>query len=174
VQADEMSIGDLFTFILYSVFVGASLGGIADLYSQLQKALGATEHLMDIFDQHPEEVDTTKEKLNVAQGEVNFENVSFAYPNRPDITVLKNISFHVNDGEQVAIVGSSGAGKTTMTQLLLRFYNPIEGRILVDGKDISKYNLHDLRKNIAIVPQDVLLFGGSIEENIGYGKIDAT
>ena len=174
VQAGDMSMGDLFTFVLYSVFVGTSLGGIADIYSQLQKAIGATEHLMDILDQTPEDDGSSNESHVIRKGEVAFNNVSFSYPNRADVQVLDDISFKVADGEQIAIVGPSGAGKTTLTQLIMKFYKPTDGDILIDNLSISRYGFQDLRKNIAIVPQDVLLFGGTIKENIGYGKIEAT
>ena len=174
VQAGEMSMGDLFTFVLYSVFVGTSLGGIADIYSQLQKAVGATEHLMDILDQIPEENRKTTKNPTINKGELEFKKVSFSYPNRPDVQVLDDISFKVSDGQKIAIVGPSGAGKTTLTQLIMKFYQPTEGEIFIDNSAISEFGFHDLRKNIAIVPQDVLLFGGSIKENIRYGKIDAT
>lgn len=170
-----LSIGDLFTFILYSVFVGASLGGIADLYSQLQKAIGATENLMEILDEDPEPIQTeayqTKNRVN---GLVKFENVNFAYPSRKDVQVLKNVSFTANPGEQIAIVGPSGAGKSTITNLLLRFYSPSSGLVSIDDKSINSFDMTDLRSQMAIVPQDVLLFGGSIKENIAYGKIGAT
>lgn len=175
VNQNGLSVGDLFTFILYSVFVGASMGGIADLYSQLQKAIGATENLMEILDETPEEIsDVQLTSMNRVNGNVSFENVSFAYPSRSDIQVLKSVSFSANSGEQIAIVGPSGAGKSTITNLLLRFYNPNAGTISIDGKAIQDFPLSELRSQMSIVPQDVLLFGGTIKENIGYGKIGAT
>ena len=174
VQEDALSVGDLFTFILYSVFVGASLGGIADLYSQLQKAIGATENLMEILDEEVESSnDAKKENIEVAQGSVDFDNVSFAYPNRSDVSVLNGLSFRVEAGQQVALVGPSGAGKTTITALLLKFYESTSGSIKVDGKSIDEYKLLNLRSSMAIVPQDVVLFGGSIYENILYGDPSA-
>ena len=168
VQSQEMSMGDLFTFILYSVFVGASLGGIADLYSQLQKAVGATENLLEILE---EEVESAGEAtLENCQGKLEFKGVSFAYPNRKDIEVLKSVDFKINSGEQVALVGPSGAGKSTITSLLLHFYPVGKGEVLLDGENINRYALESLRDQMAIVPQDVLLFGGSIYENILYGN----
>ncbi len=170
-----LSIGDLFTFILYSVFVGASLGGIADLYSQLQKAIGATENLMEILDENPEPIKTEAHEITTrVKGLVKFDNVNFSYPSRKDIPVLKNVSFTANSGEQIAIVGPSGAGKSTITNLLLRFYHPSSGVVSIDDKSIDTFDMTDLRSQMAIVPQDVLLFGGSIKENIAYGKIGAT
>lgn len=175
VNQNGLSVGDLFTFILYSVFVGASMGGIADLYSQLQKAIGATENLMEILDETPEDIsDEQLHLLTRVNGDVTFDNVSFAYPSRSDIEVIKSISFSAKRGEQIAIVGPSGAGKSTITNLLLRFYNPNSGAITIDGKPIENYSLSELRSHISIVPQDVLLFGGTIKENIGYGKIGAS
>jgi ABC transporter fused permease/ATP-binding protein len=171
VQSGEMSMGDLFTFILYSVFVGASLGGIADLYSQLQKAVGATENLLEILEE--DEETAGKEKLQNCQGNIRFKEVSFAYPNRKDIQVLKSVDFQINPGEQVALVGPSGAGKSTITSLLLNFYRANDGEIQVDGENINRYSLDSLRGQMAIVPQDVLLFGGTIYENILYGKPEA-
>jgi ABC-type multidrug transport system fused ATPase/permease subunit len=175
VQEDALSVGDLFTFILYSVFVGASLGGIADLYSQLQKAIGATENLMEILDEEQESSeDAEKENIEVEQGRVEFVNVSFNYPNRSDVSVLNGLSFSVENGQQVALVGPSGAGKTTITALLLKFYTATSGVIRVDGKNIEDYKLEKLRSSMAIVPQDVVLFGGTIYENILYGDPNAT
>ncbi|MEQ8909156.1 MAG: ABC transporter transmembrane domain-containing protein [Vicingaceae bacterium] len=173
VQEDQLSIGDLFTFILYSVFVGASLGGIADLYSQLQKAIGATENLLEILDEEKEEESVKQDSVPITKGALSFQAVDFAYPNRPDIEVLKELSFEVQAGQQVALVGPSGAGKSTITSLILKFFEATKGKILIDGKPISTYSLADLRSAMAIVPQDVVLFGGSIYDNILYGKPNA-
>lgn len=174
-QGSGMTSGDLFKFVLYTVFIAGSISGMADLYSQIQKAIGATENLLDILDEDPEpiELNSTKKEQNYT-GEVNFQNVSFAYPSRKDMIVLKDISFSVNKGEQVALVGPSGAGKSTVTQLLLRFYDPSSGDIQIDSKNIAEYDLGELRGNMAIVPQEVLLFGGNIRENIEYGKPGAS
>ena len=174
VQDNQLSIGDLFTFILYSVFVGASLGGIADLYSQLQKAIGATENLLEIFDEEKEEGELKANSTAVSQGTIQFDNIDFSYPNRPDIQVLKKLSFEIKSGEQVALVGPSGTGKSTITALILKFFEVNNGEILIDGKSIKSYNLKDLRSAMAIVPQDVVLFGGSIYDNILYGNPEAT
>jgi len=170
-QGAGMTSGDLFKFVLYTVFIAGSISGMADLYSQIQKAIGATENLMDILDEEPEfltEVHSSVPTNDV--GEVRFQQVSFSYPSRKDIQVLKDISFSVKKGEQVALVGPSGAGKSTITALLFRFYDIDSGTIIIDGKDIREYDLVGLRGLMAIVPQEVLLFGGSILENIEYGK----
>jgi ABC-type multidrug transport system fused ATPase/permease subunit len=174
-QGAGMSSGDLFKFVLYTVFIAGSISGMADLYSQLQKSIGASENLMDILDEKPELIaeDYSKSRAEIV-GEVRFNHVSFSYPTRKDVPVLKDVTFNVSHGEQVALVGPSGAGKSTVTGLLLRFYEPDGGEILIDNKNISEYNLTELRSNMAIVPQEVLLFGGTIKENIEYGKPGAT
>jgi ABC-type multidrug transport system fused ATPase/permease subunit len=171
----EITHGTLIQFMLYTIFVGASIGGIAEQYAQIQKALGATERIMDILDEATEEIDL--ENRNTSShilGNVHFNDVHFTYPSRKDLPVLKGLSFQANQGETIAIVGPSGAGKSTIIQLLMRFYNPDAGHILIDNKRTEEYALTALRNSIAIVPQDVLLFGGSIKENIAYGKPDAS
>ncbi len=172
INSNELSIGELFTFILYSVFIGASVGGMADIYAKLQKAIGATEHLMDILDEEKEDINSTYD-AEAVRGQIQFKDLSFTYPNRADVQVLKNLNFTVKQGQNIALVGPSGAGKTTLTSILFGFYKIEEGQITIDNKNIEDYDLHFLRKQIAIVPQDVLLFGGTIKENIAYGKLDA-
>lgn len=174
-QGEGMTSGDLFKFVLYTVFIAGSISGMADLYSQIQKAIGATENLLDILeeDQEPYEIGSGKH-IASCNGNVEFKAVSFTYPTRQDVPVLKNISFHVNMGEQVALVGPSGAGKSTITALLFRFYDAVTGDIFIDGKNIREFDLFELRSNMAMVPQEVLLFGGSIYENIEYGKPGAS
>ena len=173
INSNELSIGELFTFILYSVFIGASVGGMADIYAKLQKAIGATEHLMDILEEEKEEIHSTF-SADAVKGYIKFHNLSFAYPNRPDVQVLNNLNFEVQQGYNIALVGPSGAGKTTLASILFGFYKIEYGQISIDGKNIEEYDLHFLRKQIAIVPQDIILFGGSIKENIAYGKLDAS
>lgn len=177
VHHGDLKVGTMFQFILYSVFVGASIGGIAELYAQLQKAVGATERILELLDEPIEDVSLNDEKTqqqNRLNGKVVFNRVRFRYPSRPEVEVLKEISFTVLPGKTVAIVGPSGSGKSTLAALLLRFYNPESGTILFDDKPSEQFGLHDLRNQMAIVPQDVLLFGGTIKENIAYGKINAT
>ena len=172
---EGITMGELLKFILYSVFIGVSFGGIADLYSQLQKAIGASEKLMDILEQPSENVHLEKIQIkNRIQGDIAFDNVHFAYPSRRDIEVLKGVTFSANKGDQIAIVGPSAAGKSTITQLIYRFYENYTGTISVDGKDIKSFDLTEYRSQLAIVPQEVMLFGGSIKENIAYGKPGAT
>lgn len=174
-QGAGITTGDLFKFILYTLFIGASISGMADLYSQVQKAIGATDSLLDLLDEKTEEFEAENcgQDIQLA-GHVQFENVGFSYPSRPGIPVLQGISFEVNKGRKVALVGASGAGKTTITALLFRFYDPISGEIFLDGVPAKSMQLQCLRKQMAIVPQEVLLFGGSIGENIGYGKPGAS
>lgn len=172
----QLEIGQMISFVFYTVFVGASIGGMAELYTQIQKAIGATERLVEILDETTENVDlsgnvNTAEKI---EGRVAFENIAFTYPSRKELQVLKDVSFKADKGETVAIVGPSGSGKSTIVSLLLKFYEPDAGQILIDGKNSREYDLTDLRNQMAIVPQDVLLFGGSIKENIAYGKPGAS
>ena len=173
--AGEITVGQLFTFILYSSYVGASSGGIAELYAQVQKAIGATERVFELLEEEPEKINTTQSPaLEKIKGNVTFKNVAFQYPSREEIQVLKEVSFSADFGQKIALVGPSGAGKSTIASLLLRFYSINSGEILIDGKNIYDYDLENLRGNMSIVPQDVILFGGTIRENIAYGKPDAT
>ena len=173
---DQLLIGDLISFILYSAFVGASFGGIAELYAQIQKAIGAIERVFEILDEEPEALEIHEQMpvVNRIEGNVVFQNVAFTYPSRKEIQVLKDVTINARKGETIAVVGPSGSGKSTLVALLLRFYDPESGTILIDGKNAKDYSLTDLRNNMAIVPQDVILFGGSIKENIAYGKPTAT
>jgi len=172
----EMSVGQLISFVLYSTFVGASFGGIAELYAQIQKAIGATERVFELLDETPEKINSTQNSHSVQkiQGNVTFKNVAFTYPSRKEMKVLKGVNFTANFGQKIAIVGPSGVGKSTIASLLLRFYDIESGEILIDGKNIYDYDLENLRGNMSIVPQDVILFGGTIKENIAYGNPDAS
>jgi ABC transporter fused permease/ATP-binding protein len=172
----EMSVGQLISFVLYSTFVGASFGGIAELYAQIQKAIGATERVFELLEETPEKINSTHNTSSIEKikGNVTFKNVAFSYPSRKEIKVLKNVNFTANFGQKIAIVGPSGTGKSTIASLLLRFYDIDSGEILIDGKNIYDLELENLRGNMSIVPQDVILFGGTIKENIAYGKPDAT
>ncbi len=174
--AGEITVGELFTFILYSSYVGASSGGIAELYAQVQKAIGATERVFELLDEKPEKINAEAHIPNIKKikGNVSFQNVAFSYPSRKEIQVLKDVNFTAGSGQKIAVVGSSGAGKSTIASLLLRFYDIDKGTIQIDNKNIYDYDLENLRGNMSIVPQDVILFGGTIKENIAYGKPNAT
>lgn len=177
IQSGEMTIGALTMFVIFSMFVGGTFAGFADMFSQLQKTLGATQSVREILRETGESISLIEEDVateNIISGEVHFNEVAFSYPSRPDVTVLSNINMHALRGEQIAIVGQSGAGKSTIAGLLLQFYNPTSGQITFDNKDAKSFPLSQLRKQMAFVPQDVILFGGSIRENIAYGKPAAT
>lgn len=174
ISGEMKDVGQLISFVLYSIFVGASFGGIAELYAQIQKAIGATERVFELLEEIPEKSKTSAGSIEKIKGDVVFKQVAFSYPSRKDTQVLKEVSFTASFGQKVAIAGPSGAGKSTIASLLLRFYDIQGGEILIDGKNIFDYDLETLRGNMSIVPQDVILFGGSIRENIAYGKPDAT
>jgi ABC-type multidrug transport system fused ATPase/permease subunit len=174
-DSGAITTGELITFILYSVFVGASFGGVPDLYAKIQKAIGSTENLMDLLEEQPETISLSGgTAITEISGKIDFNEVSFAYPSRQEVEVLKGVNFTAEDGKSYALVGASGAGKSTIVSLLLRFYDIQQGQILIDGLPIHELDLTELRKNIALVPQEVLLFGGTIKENIAYGKTNAT
>lgn len=163
-----------YQFVLFTIMMGASVGSLPDLYANIQKAIGATENLMNIINGKSElELHLGTQKSAIV-GEIEFETVQFAYPQRKDMDVLNGISFKVLRNQTLAIVGASGAGKTTITNLLLGFYPVDKGRVLIDRVATSDYDLNYLRENMAIVPQDVLLFSGSILENIRFGYTSAT
>jgi ABC transporter fused permease/ATP-binding protein len=173
----EMTVGNLTTYILYSIFVAGSMGSFPELYANIQKAVGASERVLELMEEKQEDVSINRVENEIKvpiHGNLAFNKVSFAYPSRKDIQVLKDITFSVNAGEKLAIVGPSGTGKSTLASLILRFYEPQTGEILFDNKSAESYALTDIRNQIAIVPQDVLLFGGTIRENIAYGKLDSS
>lgn len=172
VQSGEAEVGELFSFVLYTAFIGGSIAGLGDIYSQLQRSVGASERILEILDQ-PDERSASTQSIKL-KGNIEFDQVSFTYPTRLDIEVLKKISFKVKPGEKVALVGPSGSGKSTIINLLMRFYPVKSGSIRLDEKENQTYNLFDYRHNIGIVPQEVILFGGTIRENIAYGKPGAS
>ncbi|MBP1224550.1 ABC transporter ATP-binding protein [Flavobacterium sp. 1355] len=176
IKGEVEGVGDLISFVLYTTFIGASFGGIAEMYAQIQKAVGATERVFELLEETPEDIKGNEKTAAIEKikGNVSFKNVAFSYPSRKEIQVLKNVNFTAEFGQKIAIVGPSGAGKSTISSLLLRFYDINSGEINVDGKNIYDYDLESLRGNMSIVPQDVILFGGTIRENIAYGKPNAT
>ncbi|RAJ06731.1 ABC-type multidrug transport system fused ATPase/permease subunit [Chitinophaga skermanii] len=175
INEGQLMAGQLFSFIIYTGFIGGSITGLAEIYTRLQKGLGATENILEILDEPVEELSEVKIEHIAApiSGQIVFENVSFHYPSRKDITVLRDVNFTVQPGWQVALVGPSGAGKSTIVSLLLRLYDPVQGSIKFDGKDALDIPLSELRSQMAVVPQDVYLFGGTIRENIAYGNPEA-
>jgi ABC-type multidrug transport system fused ATPase/permease subunit len=174
---EKLTAKQMLSFLFYTVFISASFGGIAEQFAQIQRAVGASDRVFEVLNEQIEPVNTNEERERgrlKLRGEVSFQNVAFSYPTRKEFTVLHDISIDVKPGETIAIVGPSGSGKSTTAQLLLRFYDPDKGKIFFDGKDAREYDLTELRENMAIVPQDVLLFAGTIRENIAYGKPGAS
>lgn len=177
VFSGEITVGDLTTYILYSMFVAASMGSFPELYANVQKSVGASERVLEILDERGEEISLNADDYVIRQpieGSLRFENVSFHYPARPESPVLENISFSVDAGQKLALVGPSGAGKSTIASLLLHFYRPTSGDIYFDEKNARDFRLMDIRQQIAVVPQDVMLFSGTIRDNIGYGRLGAS
>ena len=175
VQSGEMQMGELFNFMILTAFVGSSIGGMAEQFVQIQKTLGSIERVLDIIETPGEIKDEQQptETLNFTQP-ISMQNVSFAYPSRKEIPILSSINLQINPGDTIALVGPSGAGKSTIASLLYRFYEPENGEILIGNKPINSYSLTNYRSHFALVPQEVLLFGGSIYENILYGKPNAS
>jgi ATP-binding cassette subfamily B protein len=204
-QSGQITAGELTRFVLYSTFVAGAMGQAAELYSQVQKTVGASQRVRELLREQPEvalaprtpdlasaehsrdphsstlppaasssSASSNADSSRRLRGEVELESVSFRYPSRPEVTVLTDISLSARPGEVTALVGPSGAGKSTLTALLFRFYAPEQGRVLFDRRDAREFDLTTLRGQMALVPQDVVLFGGSIAENIRYGKPGAT
>jgi ABC-type multidrug transport system fused ATPase/permease subunit len=177
---EELGQGEFARFIIFSIVVGTAIGSLPEVLSQVQKAVGATHRIREIL-LEGEEGDGMKEpggrggeESSRLDGSIELEGVHFSYPSRPEVEVLKGVSMRAGAGERIAIVGPSGAGKSTIIGLLLRFYEPNRGVLTFDGKAAADYSLKFLRSQVAMVPQEVLLFGGSIRENIGYGKPGAS
>ncbi|MBS0656822.1 MAG: ATP-binding cassette domain-containing protein [Verrucomicrobia bacterium] len=191
-QSGKIQFGDFAKFILYTVYVGGATASFADLYSQIQKTVGATARVRELLDETPEAVlpaeYAQRPALSAeavaapvaptgggrARGELEFDQIHFAYPGRPEVPVLRGLSLSARAGERIALVGPSGAGKSTVVSLLLRFYEPDQGTLRIDGRPASEYPLAHLRSQMAVVPQEVLLFGGTVAENISYGRPGAS
>ena len=172
----ELATGELFSFVIYSVFIGGTIGGMADVFARVQKFIGATEDLLEIFNEtiEPVEEQPLLAPYAILHGGIRFDHLSFSYPTRTDMQVLSDIDLEIKPDTLVALVGPSGAGKSTMVSLLMRLYEPTSGRILFDERENLSIPISVLRGQMAIVPQDIFLFGGTIRENIAYGKPGST
>ncbi len=172
----RLDSGELFSFVLYSGFIGGNIGGLASVITRIQRFIGATEDLFEIFEVSEEEIEEVDElrKDDELSGKISLKNLSFTYPSRPEQEVLHQINAQISENQLIALVGPSGAGKSTLTSLLMRLHDPTVGEIWFDGKRSQDIPLSVLRKQIALVPQDIFLFGGTIRENIGYGKPGAS
>lgn len=169
----ELSNEGFYQFVLFTIMMGASVGSLPDLYANIQKTMGAIENLMEILNDREEAQANSGMRVDGIDGSIQFKDVNFRYAQRDDVQVLKNVSFSIEKNDKIALVGSSGSGKTTIASLMLNFYNVTEGEILMSGTAIDNYDLNYLRSNMAYVPQDVLLFSGSIFENIHFGNPNA-
>jgi|TARA_B100000795_G_C22806003_1_gene444951 ABC-type multidrug transport system fused ATPase/permease subunit len=167
---------EFFKFILYTVMLGTSIGSLPDQYAKIQKAIGATESVMDIIQHDTEEIDLSKPTATqkIFEGNIDLKDISFSYPSRKEIKIIQHLSLSIKAGEQIALVGSSGSGKSTIASLLLHFYKLDGGTIEFDGKPSTDFAVNELRSQMAFVPQEVILLGGTIEENIKYGKPNAS
>ncbi|WP_295537337.1 ABC transporter transmembrane domain-containing protein [uncultured Thioclava sp.] len=176
VRASEMSVGELVQFVIYAVMVAGSVGALSEIWSELQRAAGATERLVELLQSE----DTVKDPAHPvpmpmpAQGAIRFEDVSFHYPSRPQTSALDHVDLVIAPGETVALVGPSGAGKTTVIQLIQRFWDPETGRVTIDGYDLREMARHDFRQAVALVPQDPVVFAASARDNIRFGRPDAS
>ncbi len=175
VRAGTMTVGALVQFVIYAVMVAGAVGALTEVWGELQRAAGATERLVELL-QAEDSVTDPVDPLPApkATGEIVFDDVSFSYPSRPDTSALDHVSVTIAPGETVALVGPSGAGKTTMIQLLLRFWNPATGRVLIDGVDLRDVKRREFRQQMALVPQDPVIFADTARENIRFGRPEAT
>jgi len=176
VLAGEMTGGRLGQFVLYTVIAAAAMSGLSEVWGELQQAAGAAERLAELRHIEPE-IKSPSNPVALSEpvrGEVAFKDVVFHYPTRPEDRALSRVSFEVAPGERVAIVGASGAGKSTIFSLLLRFYDPQSGEVMLDGTPVHRLDLQALRDQTAIVPQDVALFSDTVKENIRYGMPGAS
>jgi ATP-binding cassette subfamily B protein len=176
VLAGSLSAGQLSAFVFYAVIVATSIGAVSEVAGELQRAAGATERLLELLDTVPE-IAAPADPLSLPEpspATVALEQVTFAYPSRPNDPALNSVSLKVKAGERVALVGPSGAGKTTVFQLLLRFYDPQSGRVLIDGVDVRRADPRAVRGRIAVVPQEPVIFAASVWDNVRYGRPDAS
>lgn len=173
VASNEITFGEFTSFIFVTAIIGGAVGSLGDLYAKLERTSGASERLLEILGEKGE-IELAPFAPMHCEGNIKFDHVAFSYPMRTDINVLEDICFEVKAGETIAIVGQSGSGKSTISKLILHLYDEYTGHILIDNQDIKTINKLALRSNIALVPQEVILFGGTIKENLLYAKQDAT
>ncbi|OOY26912.1 ABC transporter [Thioclava sp. L04-15] len=176
VRGGLMSVGELVQFVIYAVMVAGSVGALSEIWSELQRAAGATERLVELL-QSEDQVKDPEHPVPLpmpAKGAISFEDVSFHYPSRPQASALDHVDLEIAPGETVALVGPSGAGKTTVIQLIQRFWDPETGKVTIDGYDLRDMARHDFRQAIALVPQDPVVFAASARENIRFGRPDAS
>jgi len=171
-QANTISTGELVSLLLYGMLLTRPVSGLADVYGQIQSARGAATRLIDLFSNQPEPLDEGSQTLTPAKGNINFEDVNFTYPGRDQL--LNKLNLEIQAGETIAITGNNGAGKSTLIHLLLRFISAGSGQITIDGTDIDELNLSNLRQQVGLVQQNVLLLNGSVRDNIAYGIPDAS
>lgn len=176
VRAGNITVGELVQFMIYTIMVAGAVGALTEIWSELQRAAGATERLVELLKTQDavRDPEGALPAPDARRGEIAFDDVAFAYPARPDVQALDGVSFTVKPGETVALVGPSGAGKTTIIQLLLRFYDPSSGRVTFDGANLRDLDRADFRRHMALVPQDPVIFAASARENIRFGRPDAT
>ncbi|KAJ6203166.1 hypothetical protein J3E72DRAFT_231795 [Bipolaris maydis] len=174
VKNGVISIGELSSFLMYTVYAGSSMVGLSGFYGEMMKGVGAASRLFELQDRNPTISPTKGLPVRSARGPIEFKNVSFSYPTRPAVSIFKDLSFKIEQGTNVAIVAPSGAGKSTVASLILRFYVPTSGVITIDGRDITTLNAKQLRRKIGYVGQEPVLFSGTIAENIAYGVPNAT
>ncbi|KEJ89857.1 ABC transporter transmembrane domain-containing protein [Sulfitobacter donghicola] len=176
VRADVMTVGALVQFVIYAIMVAGAVAALSEIWSELQRAAGATERLVELLEADDPVDDPTAPKAlpNPVQGHIRFEDVEFSYPARPNTSALDGVNLEIMPGETVAFVGPSGAGKTTIIQMILRFYDPQSGKITFDGIDLRDLTREAFRNQIALVPQDPVIFAASARENIRFGRPDAT
>ena len=174
VQSGAISIGELTSFLMYTAYAGSSLFGLSGFWSELMKGVGAASRLFELQDRKPTINPTVGLPVPSARGLISFSNLSFSYPTRPAVMIFQDLNFDIPQGSNVAVVGPSGGGKSTIASLLLRFYTPTKGSISIEGTDISQMNVKQLRRKIGVVAQEPVLFSGSIADNIAYAKPRAT
>jgi ATP-binding cassette subfamily B protein len=176
VRAGQMSVGELIQFVIYAVMVAGAVGALSEIWGELMRAAGATERLVELLNTDDTVQDPAAPKAlpRPVRGEIGFQGVTFRYPARPEVSALNGVTLAVRPGETVALVGPSGAGKTTILQLLMRFYDPQEGAVTLDGQDLRQMARADFRRAIALVPQDPVIFAASARDNIRFGRPEAT